>query len=143
MLGSPAHDGSATYSTVHCHLETTLSAKPWRSWVWHKDPLGSIYHGRGLGAGVWVLGTGPRARYLSKLGASRCPVVHRTSRTCSEDRYEQYDKMSAYELFRKCGVSQRCYQEFLRPTLLVGLFAPPEVRGPVAYVGMQTYVAVM
>lgn len=44
----------------------------------------------------------------------------------SEDRYEQYDKMSAYELFRKCGVSQRCYQEFLRPTLLVGLFAPPE-----------------
>lgn len=34
--------------------------------------------------------------------------------------------MSAYELFRRCGVSARCYQEFLRPTLLVGLFAPPE-----------------
>lgn len=31
------------------------------------------------------------------------------------------------ELFRKCGVSTRCYNEFLRPTLLVGLFAPPEV----------------
>ncbi|PNH05243.1 Phytoene dehydrogenase, partial [Tetrabaena socialis] len=44
----------------------------------------------------------------------------------SEDAYEQYDKMSAYELFRRCGVSTRCYQEFLRPTLLVGLFAPPE-----------------
>jgi hypothetical protein len=46
----------------------------------------------------------------------------------SEERYEQYDKMSAYELFRLCGVSTRCYNEFLRPTLLVGLFAPPEVR---------------
>ncbi|KXZ45031.1 hypothetical protein GPECTOR_59g639 [Gonium pectorale] len=44
----------------------------------------------------------------------------------SEERYEQYDKMSAYELFRSCGVSARCYNEFLRPTLLVGLFAPPE-----------------
>ncbi|GIL93344.1 hypothetical protein Vretifemale_20752 [Volvox reticuliferus] len=44
----------------------------------------------------------------------------------SEERYEQYDKMSAYELFRQCGVSTRCYNEFLRPTLLVGLFAPPE-----------------
>ncbi|GLI65776.1 hypothetical protein VaNZ11_009387 [Volvox africanus] len=44
----------------------------------------------------------------------------------SEERFEQYDKMSAYELFRQCGVSTRCYNEFLRPTLLVGLFAPPE-----------------
>jgi uncharacterized protein with NAD-binding domain and iron-sulfur cluster len=34
--------------------------------------------------------------------------------------------MSARELFRSWGVSQRCYEEFLRPTLLVGLFAPPE-----------------
>ncbi|GFR52690.1 hypothetical protein Agub_g15316 [Astrephomene gubernaculifera] len=44
----------------------------------------------------------------------------------SEEVYEQYDKMSAYELFRRCGVSARAYDEFLRPTLLVGLFAPPE-----------------
>ncbi|KAG2443456.1 hypothetical protein HXX76_001813 [Chlamydomonas incerta] len=44
----------------------------------------------------------------------------------SEEAFEKYDKMSAYELFRKCGVSTRCYNEFLRPTLLVGLFAPPE-----------------
>lgn len=38
----------------------------------------------------------------------------------------QYDKMSARELFHRFGVSQRCYEEFLKPTLLVGLFAPPE-----------------
>jgi hypothetical protein len=29
--------------------------------------------------------------------------------------------MSAYELFRKAGVSKEAYQEFLRPTLLVGV----------------------
>eukprot|EP00879_Flechtneria_rotunda_P028371 GHRR01030475.1.p1 GENE.GHRR01030475.1~~GHRR01030475.1.p1 ORF type:complete len:457 (+),score=95.91 GHRR01030475.1:1370-2740(+) len=40
--------------------------------------------------------------------------------------YERYDKISARELFRQWRVSQRCYEEFLRPTLLVGLFAPPE-----------------
>ncbi|KAF8066234.1 pds [Scenedesmus sp. PABB004] len=44
----------------------------------------------------------------------------------SPEVYERYDKMSARELFRQCGVSQRMYEEFLRPTLLVGLFAPPE-----------------
>ncbi|WIA34177.1 hypothetical protein OEZ86_012535 [Tetradesmus obliquus] len=44
----------------------------------------------------------------------------------SPEVYERYDKMSARELFRLWGVSERCYQEFLRPTLLVGLFAPPE-----------------
>eukprot|EP01026_Neomeris_dumetosa_P032811 TRINITY_DN2607_c0_g1_i1.p1 TRINITY_DN2607_c0_g1~~TRINITY_DN2607_c0_g1_i1.p1 ORF type:complete len:373 (-),score=56.80 TRINITY_DN2607_c0_g1_i1:222-1292(-) len=34
--------------------------------------------------------------------------------------------MSAKELFRKAGVSQRLYDEFLLPLILVGLFAPPE-----------------
>ncbi|MEW5300652.1 MAG: hypothetical protein WDW36_003566 [Sanguina aurantia] len=44
----------------------------------------------------------------------------------SEATYVKYDKMSAYELFKNCGVSKRCYEDFLKPTLLVGLFAPPE-----------------
>lgn len=44
----------------------------------------------------------------------------------SPEVYARYDKMSARELFRQWGVSQRCYEDFLRPTLLVGLFAPPE-----------------
>ncbi len=34
--------------------------------------------------------------------------------------------MSARELCRQWGVSVRMYEEFLKPTLLVGLFAPPE-----------------
>jgi uncharacterized protein with NAD-binding domain and iron-sulfur cluster len=46
--------------------------------------------------------------------------------TSSEEAFIKYDRMSAYELFRSCGVSERMYKEFLRPTLLVGLFAPPE-----------------
>lgn len=34
--------------------------------------------------------------------------------------------MSALDLCRQWGMSERMYNEFLRPTLLVGLFAPPE-----------------
>jgi uncharacterized protein with NAD-binding domain and iron-sulfur cluster len=40
--------------------------------------------------------------------------------------YEEYDKMSARELFKRAGVSQKMYDDFLRPTLLVGLFAEGE-----------------
>ncbi|PSC69064.1 amine oxidase [Micractinium conductrix] len=40
--------------------------------------------------------------------------------------YERYDKMTALEMFRSFGVTQRAYEQFLKPTLLVGLFAPPE-----------------
>ncbi len=39
----------------------------------------------------------------------------------------RYDKMSARELCRMWGVSDVMYERFLKPTLLVGLFAPPEV----------------
>ncbi len=31
----------------------------------------------------------------------------------------RYDKMSAYELFKRAGVSKAAYEEFLKPTLLV------------------------
>eukprot|EP01025_Chloroclados_australasicus_P068224 TRINITY_DN9466_c0_g2_i7.p1 TRINITY_DN9466_c0_g2~~TRINITY_DN9466_c0_g2_i7.p1 ORF type:complete len:590 (+),score=61.68 TRINITY_DN9466_c0_g2_i7:127-1770(+) len=40
--------------------------------------------------------------------------------------YEKYDKMNAKELFLKMGMSQRLYDEFILPLMLVGLFAPPE-----------------
>ena len=40
--------------------------------------------------------------------------------------YARYDRMTARELFRQFGVSQRLYDSFLKPLLLVGLFAPPE-----------------
>ncbi|KIZ00663.1 hypothetical protein MNEG_7297 [Monoraphidium neglectum] len=58
----------------------------------------------------------------------------------SPEVFESYDKMSARDLCRQWGMSERMpastltpsippprqYNEFLRPTLLVGLFAPPE-----------------
>ena len=37
-----------------------------------------------------------------------------------------YDRMSAHELFLRFGLSDRLVDDFIRPTLLVGLFKPPE-----------------
>lgn len=39
---------------------------------------------------------------------------------------EAYDRMSAHELFLRVGVTKRLVDDFLKPTLLVGLFKPPE-----------------
>lgn len=44
----------------------------------------------------------------------------------SEDIFNEYDKLSAQELFIKLGISKRLINDFLRPILLVGLFKPPE-----------------
>jgi uncharacterized protein with NAD-binding domain and iron-sulfur cluster len=40
--------------------------------------------------------------------------------------FQQYDDVDAQSLFVKLGISERLINEFLRPTLLVGLFKPPE-----------------
>merc|ERR1719155_56361 len=40
--------------------------------------------------------------------------------------FEAYDRMTADELFRRFGLSQNLVDTFIRPTLLVGLFKPPE-----------------
>jgi uncharacterized protein with NAD-binding domain and iron-sulfur cluster len=37
----------------------------------------------------------------------------------------KYDRMTAHELFRVFGLSERLVNDFLKPTLLVGLFKPP------------------
>lgn len=44
----------------------------------------------------------------------------------SPETYERYDRMTARELFVRYGVSERLYEGFLKPLLLVGMFAPPE-----------------
>lgn len=43
-----------------------------------------------------------------------------------EKTFEAYDRMSAHDLFVAMGLSQRLVDDFIRPTLLVGLFKPPE-----------------
>lgn len=40
--------------------------------------------------------------------------------------FEGYDRMTAHELFIRMGLSKRLVDDFVRPTLLVGLFKPPE-----------------
>jgi len=40
--------------------------------------------------------------------------------------FEAYDRMTAHELFVRTGASKRLVDNFLKPTLLVGLFKPPE-----------------
>jgi hypothetical protein len=41
--------------------------------------------------------------------------------------FEAYDRMTAHELFLRMGLSERLVNDFIKPTLLVGLFKPPEV----------------
>lgn len=51
------------------------------------------------------------------------PVVDFNS---DPETYRRYDQMTARELFNRTGISESLYREFLKPLLLVGLFAPPE-----------------
>lgn len=47
----------------------------------------------------------------------------------SPDSWRRYDGMSARELFRRCGISERLYRDAFEPMLLVGLFAPGDCLG--------------
>jgi len=42
------------------------------------------------------------------------------------ETFKAYDRMTAHDLFIKMGLSKRLVDDFIRPTLLVGLFKPPE-----------------
>ena len=46
--------------------------------------------------------------------------------TRDEETFKAYDRMTAHELFLRAGLSRRLVDDFLKPTLLVGLFKPPE-----------------
>merc|ERR1719478_721016 len=46
--------------------------------------------------------------------------------TRDEEVFRAYDRMTAHELFLRMGISPRLVDDFLKPTLLVGLFKPPE-----------------
>ena len=46
--------------------------------------------------------------------------------TRDEETMAAYDRMNAHQLFIKMGISPRLVADFIRPTLLVGLFKPPE-----------------
>lgn len=59
--------------------------------------------------------------------ASVLPIVAAAADVrSSRERYEVLDKMTARELFKRLGVTEAVYRDFLEPTLLVALFASPE-----------------
>jgi uncharacterized protein with NAD-binding domain and iron-sulfur cluster len=96
----------------------------------------------GLEATAPVFGDAPR--WPSPLGQvaatftnfKRLPIADRLSITGllyamldlhrSDAVFRRYDNLDALTLFRSVGISERMINDFLRPTLLVGLFKPPE-----------------
>lgn len=57
----------------------------------------------------------------------------------SDDAWKRYDGMTARQLFRQYGVTERLYKESFEPMLLVGLFAPGEQCSAAAAIGMLYY----
>ncbi|MEO0354449.1 MAG: FAD-dependent oxidoreductase [Cyanobacteria bacterium P01_A01_bin.3] len=57
----------------------------------------------------------------------------------SDDAWKRYDCLTARELFKQFGVTERLYKEAFEPMLLVGLFAPGEQCSAAAALGMLYY----
>ena len=57
----------------------------------------------------------------------------------SDAAWRRYDCVTARELFKQFGVSERLYRESFEPMLLVGLFAPGEQCSAAATIGMLYY----
>jgi len=54
---------------------------------------------------------------------------------------EQYDRMTAHDLFIRFGLSERLVEDFIKPTLLVGLFKPPEELSALVVMELLYYYA--
>jgi len=54
---------------------------------------------------------------------------------------EKYDRMTAHDLFIRFGLSKRLVDDFVRPTLLVGLFKPPEELSALVVMELLYYYA--
>mmetsp|Transcript_20324 Transcript_20324/g.36511 ORF Transcript_20324/g.36511 Transcript_20324/m.36511 type:complete len:657 (-) Transcript_20324:98-2068(-) len=58
-----------------------------------------------------------------------------------EETKQQYDRMSAHELFIRFKLSERLVSDFIKPTLLVGLFKPPEELSALVVMELLYYYA--
>jgi len=58
-----------------------------------------------------------------------------------EETQQQYDRMSAHELFLRFKLSERLVSDFIKPTLLVGLFKPPEELSALVVMELLYYYA--
>lgn len=52
-----------------------------------------------------------------------------------------YDRMTAHDLFIRFGLSDRLVEDFIKPTLLVGLFKPPEELSALVVMELLYYYA--
>ncbi|MEM1369549.1 MAG: FAD-dependent oxidoreductase, partial [Cyanobacteria bacterium P01_H01_bin.15] len=57
----------------------------------------------------------------------------------SDEAWQRYDKVTARELFKQFGISERLYRDAFEAMLLVGLFAPGEQCSAAATLGMLYY----
>lgn len=58
-----------------------------------------------------------------------------------ESVQESYDRMTAHDLFVRFGLSERLVEDFVKPTLLVGLFKPPEELSALVVMELLYYYA--
>jgi len=88
--------------------------------------------------GTFVYPKFPRLPLGDRLSA--LPMIHAViDFDNSPEAWAKYDKMSAKELFRAYGVSDRLYRDAFEAMLLVGLFAPGEQCSAAAALGMLYY----
>jgi hypothetical protein len=59
------------------------------------------------------------------------------------ETYKRCDEMSAKDMFKMYGVSRAMYEGFIKPTLLVALFAPPEVPSRLLFEHNPCFCALM
>ena len=125
------------YPNVYFLLE---DLKMDRSDVLTKCTNSSFYSPMGLEATAPIFGDSPiLPSPLGQIAASaalfeRLPIIDRVSVAglllaildLTPETMRAYDLMTARNLFDKFGLSKRLVDDFLRPTLLVGLFKPPE-----------------
>eukprot|EP00457_Paulinella_chromatophora_P002525 gb/GEZN01002530.1/.p1 GENE.gb/GEZN01002530.1/~~gb/GEZN01002530.1/.p1 ORF type:complete len:669 (-),score=116.29 gb/GEZN01002530.1/:444-2324(-) len=121
-------------------LVASLGLKP--SEIFTPCTNSSFYSPQGLEATAPVFGNSfklpsPLGQIVASIRLfERLPFTDRASMagllyaTLDFDRdaetFAKYDRMTAHELFHRFGLSKRLVDDFLRPTLLVGLFKPPE-----------------
>ncbi|KAF7810761.1 NAD(P)-binding domain containing protein [Senna tora] len=58
----------------------------------------------------------------------------------TDTAWRKYDSITARELFKQFGCSERLYRDILRPLVHVGLFAPAEQCSAAATLGLLNYV---
>ncbi|KAM5552064.1 hypothetical protein ABKV19_026767 [Rosa sericea] len=58
----------------------------------------------------------------------------------TDTTWRKYDSITARELFKQFGCSQKLYQKVLAPLLQVGLFAPAEQCSAAATLGLLSYI---